>query len=479
MVFSSVLFLFAFLPLVLAVYHVLPRMWAKNVWLLLASLWFYSWGELRYLPLLLFSIGLNYLAALAIASRPKGSRSRGACLAAAVATNLALLVYYKYWTFLLTSLAPVLQHLGFRGPIPEIPLPLGISFFTFHALSYVIDVARGQVPPQKNPLRLALYISLFPQLVAGPIVRYGHVAQELSVRHHTIEDTSYGVYRFTIGMAKKVLIANVLGATADHCFALPSWNLTAVHATLGIIAYTLQIYFDFSGYSDMAIGLGRMFGFHFRENFDLPYWASSITDFWKRWHISLSSWFRDYLYVPLSGNQFWVPPWRAYSAMFVVFFLCGFWHGASWTFVTWGMLHGSLLVLERLVLLKGLRRLPAGLQRAYALVLVMAGWVLFRANSFSDASLYFRTLARLADWAHPSRIALDGVINNEGWLALLIGIVAATPLARRAANRLFTRSGVKPWSVSPLGVAAMASLLLVTAMKLASSSFNPFIYYRF
>jgi alginate O-acetyltransferase complex protein AlgI len=479
MVFSSVLFLFAFLPLVLGVYHVLPKLWAKNIWLLLASLWFYSWGELRYLPLLLASIGLNYLAALAIASKPKGSRARGAFLAGAVTINLSLLVYYKYWTFLLTSLAPALQHLGFAGPIPQIPLPLGISFFTFHALSYVIDVARGQVQAQKNPLHLALYISLFPQLVAGPIVRYSHVAHELSIRKHSVEDTSYGVFRFTIGLAKKVLIANVVGAVADQCFALPPHELTAVHATLGALAYTLQIYFDFSGYSDMAIGLGRMFGFHFRENFDLPYWATSITDFWKRWHISLSSWFRDYLYVPLSGNQFWVPPWRAYSAMFTVFFLCGFWHGASWTFVTWGMLHGILLVIERAVLLKGLRRLPLAVQRTYALLLVMAGWVLFRANTFADASRYFRALARLGDWSMAGRLNLRGVINNEGWLALALGIVAATPLMRRMTNRLLVKQAEKPWIVSPVGVVAVASLLVVTAMKLASTSFNPFIYYRF
>jgi alginate O-acetyltransferase complex protein AlgI len=479
MVFSSALFLFAFLPLALAVYHLLPRLWAKNLWLLLASLWFYSWGELRYLPLLLSSIGFNYVAALLVAARPKGSRSRQIWLAVAVAVNLALLVYFKYWSFLLANLAPSLLRLGWHVPAINIPLPLGISFFTFHALSYVIDVARGQVEVQKSPFRLALYISLFPQLVAGPIVRYGHVAHELSVRHHSVDDAAYGVYRFVVGLAKKVMIANVVGAVADHCFTLPGASLTAVHATLGVVCYTLQIYFDFSGYSDMAIGLGRMFGFHFRENFDLPYWATSITDFWKRWHISLSSWFRDYLYVPLSGNKFWVPPWRAYSSMFVVFLLCGFWHGASWTFVTWGVLHGTVLVLERMVVLKGLQRLHPVLQRSYTIILVMAGWILFRSNTFAEAGRYFSVMTHVGDWGRLGQVNLDGVINNEGWVALVVGILAATPLFRLGAGRLLTRQIDKSWCVSKWGVVTVLALFLVTAMKLASASFNPFIYYRF
>jgi alginate O-acetyltransferase complex protein AlgI len=479
MVFSSVFFLFVFFPIALAVYYLIPTIRAKNIWLLFASLWFYSWGELRYLPLLLASIGMNYAFGLLVARSAKAGVARKAWVVAAVAANLALLVYFKYWCFLLTNAAVLLQAVGHKTTIPSIALPLGISFFTFHALSYILDVARGQVQVQKSPLRLALYIALFPQLVAGPIIRYGHVAHELAERTHKLDDFAYGVYRFVLGLAKKVLIANVVGGVADQCFKLPPHALTSVHAALGVVCYTLQIYFDFSGYSDMAIGLGRMFGFHFRENFDLPYVATSITDFWKRWHISLTSWFRDYLYLPLTGNQFWVAPWRSYSAMFVVFLLCGFWHGASWTFVTWGVLHGTMLIVERAFLLKALQRLPRLVQNLYAMLFVMAGWVLFRADSFAKAGSYFRALFRLKDWTAFHSGALATAINTEGWLALVVGVLAATRLRGIFMSRFLFRESQGSWVASPAGVLAVLSLLVVTAMKLASSSFNPFIYYRF
>jgi alginate O-acetyltransferase complex protein AlgI len=479
MVFSSVFFLFVFFPIALAVYYVIPTIRAKNLWLLFASLWFYSWGELRYLPLLLASIGMNYAFGLLVARSAQASAARKVWVAAAVAANLALLVYFKYWCFILTNAAVVLKAVGHKTTIPSIALPLGISFFTFHALSYILDVARGHVQVQKSPLRLALYISLFPQLVAGPIVRYGHVAHELAERKHNLDDFAYGVYRFVLGLAKKVLIANVVGAVADQCFKLPPNTLTSMHACLGVICYTLQIYFDFSGYSDMAIGLGRMFGFHFRENFDLPYLATSITDFWKRWHISLTSWFRDYLYVPLTGNQFWVPPWRSYSAMFIVFLLCGFWHGASWTFVLWGTLHGTMLIAERAFLLKFLQRLPRSVQNLYALALVMSGWVLFRSDSFSGAAAYFHALFHLKDWGAFHWSTLSPVINAEGWLALVAGLLAAGRLRGVLFSRFLFRESQGIWVASPAGVLTVLSLLLVTAMKLANSSFNPFIYYRF
>jgi alginate O-acetyltransferase complex protein AlgI len=479
MVFSSVLFLFLFLPIALAGYHVVPGVRAKNLWLLITSLWFYAWGEFRYLPLLLGSIGINFAFGLLIAKFPKGTRRRLLSLTFAVATNLALLVYFKYWCFLLSNLSPVFKGLGVTVQVPVIPLPLGISFFTFHALSYLIDVARGHVEVQKSPFKLALYISLFPQLVAGPIVRYGHVAHELSARTHTWDEAAYGVFRFITGLAKKVLIANTLGAVADQCFAMPQPALTSVHATLGVICYTLQIYFDFSGYSDMAIGLGRLFGFHFRENFDLPYWSTSITDFWKRWHISLTSWFRDYLYLPLTGNQFWVPAWRSYSAMLVVFLLCGFWHGANWTFVTWGVLHGTLLVVERAALLKQLQRMPAAVQRIYAIVLVMSGWILFRSDSFAQAAGTYRALFRVKDWIGFDWNKLSAIISVEGWVALVIGVLAATPLVRKLSGRFLSKEPTGTWQTSPAGAVVMMAVFLLTAMKLANSSFNPFIYYRF
>jgi alginate O-acetyltransferase complex protein AlgI len=481
MVFSSVLFLFLFFPIALAGYYVVPTIRLKNLWLLLTSLWFYGWGEFRYLPLLGSSIVINFTFGLLIARFPKGSRPRFLSLGLAVATNLGLLVYFKYWCFLLTNLSPIFKGLGHPIEIPNIPLPLGISFFTFHALSYLIDVARGQVEVQKSPFRLALYISLFPQLVAGPIVRYGHVAHELGSRKHTWEDFAYGIYRFVVGLSKKVLIANVVGAIADQCFSMPRASLTPAQAMVGALCYTLQIYFDFSGYSDMAIGLGRMFGFHFRENFDLPYWSTSITDFWKRWHISLTSWFRDYLYVPLTGNQFWVPAWRAYLAMFVVFLLCGFWHGASWTFVTWGVLHGLALVAERAGVAKWLGRLPVAMQRLYAMILVVSGWILFRSDSFAHAAGYFRTIFSLRGWMAFDRGQLDAIISAEGWVAIVVGVIAATPLLRWLSARLLVEPADDNvgWSARPAGTVVLLSLLVLSAMKLANGSFNPFIYYRF
>ena len=479
MVFSSVLFLFLFFPIALAGYYLIPTIRLKNLWLLLTSLWFYAWGELRYLPLLLSSIGINYGFGLLIARFPKKSRPRFLALALAVAVNLGLLVYFKYWVFLLTNLNPLLGKLGHPVTVPIIPLPLGISFFTFHALSYLIDVSRGQVEVQKSPFRLALYISLFPQLVAGPIVRYGHVAHELATRKHSWEELAYGIHRFVIGLAKKVLIANVVGAVADKCFQLPLAQLTSVHAVVGAVCYTLQIYFDFSGYSDMAIGLGRMFGFHFRENFDLPYWATSLTDFWKRWHISLTSWFRDYLYVPLTGNQFWVPAWRMHLSMFVVFLLCGFWHGASWTFVAWGVLHGLVLIVERAGLLRLLERLPTALQHVYALALVVSGWILFRSDTFGQAAGVFRAVVRLRDWATFDWSGLGALLSNESRVAIVVGLLAATPLARRLVERILVKKAAEVWSPSPAGAAVFVALLLLSAMRLANSSFNPFIYYRF
>jgi alginate O-acetyltransferase complex protein AlgI len=479
MVFSSVLFLFLFLPIALGGYHLIPTVRAKNLWLLAVSLWFYAWGEFHYLPLLLGSVAMNFVFGLLIAHWPKGSRLRLSCLAVAVASNLGLLVYFKYWRFLLTNLTPAFQRFHIAVQIPTIALPLGISFFTFHALSYLIDVSRGKVAVQRQPLKLALYITLFPQLVAGPIIRYGHVADELGARKHSWDDAAYGVYRFIVGLAKKVLIANTVGAVADACFGMPRSSLTAVQATVGAVCYTLQIYFDFSGYSDMAIGLGRMFGFHFRENFDLPYWSKSLTEFWKRWHISLTSWFTEYLYVPLTGNQFWVPPWRSHAAMFVVFVLCGAWHGASWTFVAWGLLHGITLIAERAAVLKWLTRVPTAVQRCYTLLLVVSGWVLFRSDSFEQAAHYFGAIVRLKSWLGFERSELDNIVTTEAWLAIGVGVLGATPLLRWLSGRVLVKQSDNGWSAGAVGAVVLVALFLLSAMKLANSSFNPFIYYRF
>ncbi|MCA8923022.1 MAG: MBOAT family protein, partial [Planctomycetes bacterium] len=382
MVFSSTFFLFFFLPALLVFYGAARSLRLRNAVLLVASLAFYAWGELGYVFLLLGSIGANYGFGLWIAGAVERGAARRA-LVVAVATNLGLLGVVKYTHMFVGWAGVALGALGVAqvDPMPPLHLPLGISFFTFQALSYVIDVYRGVVPAQRSPWKLALYVSLFPQLIAGPIVRYADLAAELDARSVTTADVAAGARRFVVGLGKKVLIANALSVPADRIFALPAEQLGLEVAWLGIACYTLQIYFDFSGYSDMAIGLGRMFGFHFLENFDYPYVSRSIREFWRRWHISLSTWFRDYLYIPLGGNQ--GSATRTYVNLVLVFALCGLWHGASLTFVAWGLFHGVFLVGERLA--AGKVRAPRLLQHLYVLVAVMVGWVLFRAESFAHA----------------------------------------------------------------------------------------------
>src|SRR3984885_2963708 len=344
MVFCSLIFLFAFLPIVLAGYFLLRTTFTRNIFLLLASLCFYAWGEIRFVWIMLASIVANYVLAMLIEDS-KTEDKKKLLLALTVAVNLGILGFFKYSGWIVQNLNNVLTSLN-HAPIvfKGVALPLGISFFTFHALSYVIDVYRKQAKAQRNPVNLALYISLFPQLVAGPIIRYHDVCDQLIARTVNVDKFAEGVRRFVTGLGKKMLIANMVAGPADKIFALSATQITPELAWLGALCYTLQIYFDFSGYSDMAIGLGLMFGFRFLENFNFPYVSRSITEFWRRWHISLSTWFRDYLYIPLGGNR--VPPWRVYTNLVIVFFLCGLWHGASLNFIIWGLLHGLFLALE-------------------------------------------------------------------------------------------------------------------------------------
>jgi alginate O-acetyltransferase complex protein AlgI len=340
-VFAEPAFLFLFLPALLILYQLVPPR-GRNLLLVLASLLFYAVGEWRFLPILLASVALNYWIALGI-DRTRGTPAARIWLTVGVASDLALLFYFKYFGFLLNQASYLF--IDFPTEIPVPALPLGISFFTFHKISYKVDVYRGVCAVRRNPLDLALYILLFPQLIAGPIIRYHEIADQLLRRIVTREGFAEGVRRFVVGLGKKMLVANVVARPADAIFGLPSHELTPGLAWLGLACYTLQIYFDFSGYSDMAIGLGRMFGFRFPENFHYPYVALSITDFWRRWHLSLSRWFRDYLYIPLGGNR--CSPRRLYANLLTVFFLCGIWHGANWTFIAWGLFHGLFLVLER------------------------------------------------------------------------------------------------------------------------------------
>jgi alginate O-acetyltransferase complex protein AlgI len=485
MVFSSPIFLFLFLPTLLAS-NFAVRAEFRNAVLLLASLFFYIWGEGVYVAVLLVSIGLNYLFGLLL-ERSRGGHASRAILATSVAANLALIAAFKYANFFADNANLALAALHLR-PIVLAPvhLPLGISFFTFQALSYVIDVYRRDVAAQRNLLDFALYKTLFPQLIAGPIVRYRDVAAELPRRDVAFAEFADGIRRFILGLAKKVLLANPLAVAADGIFDVPADGLTPGLAWLGIVCYSLQIYFDFSGYSDMAIGLGRMFGFRFPENFDYPYVARSVTEFWRRWHISLSSWFRDYLYIPLGGNRRGRA--RTYFNLVVVFFLCGLWHGASWNFILWGLLHGAFLVAERMGLGRSIERLWAPLRHAYLLLVVLVTWVFFRAATLSHALAY---LAAMAGIARGTGIDHDATqyLNRELILSLGIAAVAATPLLRREARaredlsaRLRGRPRLSTALSSTAGLLAVAcqmALLIASAAQLASGTHNPFIYFRF
>ncbi|CAM6003194.1 unnamed protein product [Sphagnum balticum] len=484
MVFSSLIFLFLFLPIVLAGYMLLRNTGARNAFLLFASLFFYAWGELSFLWVMLLSIFLNYTFAIMIDDL-RDTPWRKFALFMAVAVNLGLLAFFKYAGFIQANLNQVLHlaHLGALNGTPP-PLPLGISFFTFHSLSYVIDVFRGQAKAQRNPINLALYISLFPQLVAGPIIRYHDVCDQLTERSINVNKFAEGVRRFVTGLGKKMLIANTVAVPVDQIFALPPNELTTGLAWLGAICYTLQIYFDFSGYSDMAIGLGLMFGFRFLENFNFPYIAQSIREFWQRWHISLSNWFRDYLYIPLGGNR--VPNWRVTLNLVTVFFLCGLWHGASWNFIVWGLYHGTFLGMERLGLGKLIEKLPSPLRHAYTLLVVIVGWVFFRADNLKYALKYLKAMFGFGH-AGSGYYSVAIIMNKEVQFIILLGIIGSTPLIRdwllAAPTSKEDGAVVQPRFSSPLlavaRVAFISIVLSLAIMEMASGTYNPFIYFRF
>ncbi|MEM9302588.1 MAG: MBOAT family protein [Pseudomonadota bacterium] len=464
MVFSSTTFLFVFLPLFLAAYALLP--WRNGV-ALAFSLLFYAWGEGVYLLLLLGTIAANHLFGVLIDSRSW----RKLALGIGVAVNLTLLAYFKYFGFLV---ADVLQL-----PIPaeDIPhLPLGISFFIFQSISYLVDVYRGDARRADSAFDLALYISMFPQLVAGPIVRYASVSDAIREREIHFDDVKSGIGLFIGGLCYKTLLANNVAEVADAAFAVPLDQLDVMTAWVGTIAYTLQIFFDFAGYSLMAIGIGRVMGFEFPQNFNYPYVSKSITEFWRRWHMSLSSWFRDYLYIPLGGNR--KGTLRTYVNLFAVFFLCGLWHGASWTFVVWGMFHGLVLVAERAGVGRILARSPALLAHAYTLLLVMIGWVLFRAETFEQA---WRFLVVMFTGGDVPALPLAQLSTNENLFYALLGFFLATPVLGRWLGRLGDLQSAGRW----LGAraAAMYSLAFVAfafcAIYVMAGTYNPFIYFRF
>ena len=475
MLFPSAVFLFAFLPFVLLVYYLSPRSWRNSI-LLVASLFFYAWGETVYVLLMLVSVAANYGFGLALDRADPQRRKRW--LAAAMVFNLGLLVVYKYSNFLVDNLNLGLALIGMHAiHLDPVHLPLGISFFTFQAMSYVIDVYRFETRAQERFANVALYISLFPQLIAGPIVRYHDVAEQIISRLHDPSLFVSGVRRFVIGLAKKLIIANACGAAADAAFAVPAAQLGTGLAWLGIICYALQIYFDFSAYSDMAIGLGRMFGFRFLENFNYPYIATSLQDFWRRWHMSLSRWFRDYLYFSLGGNR--ISPRRTYVNLCIVFLLCGFWHGAAWNFVVWGALHGSFLALERAGLGALLQRMPRLLRHLYTLTVVLVGWIYFRADSLAHANHY---LLALGGWSGERAVpgTVTWLLDPELVLTLVLGTVLSTPIYRWLSTQLLQP---RLQTGGPIYLAwqfaLVFGLLLVSASYVAATTYNPFIYFRF
>jgi len=477
-IFSSTLFLFLFLPVLIALYFQAQRRY-RNLILVVASLGFYAWGEPKFLRVVLTSVALNYFLGLIVGYYNEGWRAKVA-IVSAVTLNIGLLGYYKYSDFAVANLNALLKiacHKQNALNVEHVALPLGISFFTFHALSYVLDIYRKHARAQKNPLLLTLNILFFPQLVAGPIVRYHEIADQLTQRYVTSADFASGIQRFILGLGKKILIANVLAEVANTAFGPSTTGITTQVAWLSTIAYALQIYFDFSGYSDMAIGLAQMFGFCFPENFNYPYVAQSLTEFWRRWHMTLSRWFRDYLYIPLGGNR--VAPARLYTNLILVFFLCGLWHGASWNFVIWGLLHGAFLVVERMGFLKALDRMWSPLRHVYCLIVVLVAWVFFRAETFDGAQQVLRAMAGIS---HPNGAAISTSIylNNEQVFALVAGIAASTPLlpwlALQRDRFNFPASGF----VLQLGrIGALGLVLFTSVIRLSSGTYNPFIYFRF
>ena len=484
MVFSSPIFLFLFLPVVLTGYFFVPGVRLKNLWLLGFSLLFYAWGEPVFILLALLSTLMNYGLGRWVDHTAEPARRKFA-VGLAVALNLGLLTFFKYAGFAADNLNALLARVHCQPVVmPRILLPIGISFFTFHALSYVMDVYRRKQPAAKNPADVALYIFFFPQLIAGPILRWSAIAPQLEQRTVTCEAFAEGIRRFIGGLAKKMIIANVVAAPADQIFALPAGELTPVLAWFGALCYAVQIYFDFSGYSDMAVGLGKMFGFVFLENFNFPYVAQSVQDFWRRWHISLSTWFRDYLYIPLGGSRCAEP--RNYFNLVAVFFLCGLWHGASWTFVLWGLYHGIFLVLERTRFGAFLGRLPRPLRHLYALLAVLVGWVLFRAESLPQAVAFLATMAGLG---HPAAEAqpLARYLGNQVAWAISLGIIFSTPVWDILQQQLAKASAGWPHPVRLGGLAfglvletvLLVALLILSAAWLAGGTYNPFIYYRF
>ena len=469
MLFSSITFLFLFLPIVMAVYYIVPGR-GKNIVLLIASLFFYAWGEPVYVVLMILSILFNYFCGRDIQANGEDAGKAKLSLAFAVTVNILILGFFKYYGFILDTVNSLLPS---DIPYRELPLPVGISFYTFQAISYLVDIYRKKAEPQKNILYFALYISMFPQLIAGPIVRYVDIEAQLRNRKISIRRLGQGAVFFIIGLAKKVIIANTAGSVFDQISGVPASSLSMLTAWVGVFSYAFQIYFDFSGYSDMAVGLGKMFGFEFKKNFDYPYISKSITEFWRRWHISLSTWFREYVYIPLGGNRCSVS--RNIFNLMVVWALTGMWHGAAWNFIAWGVYYGVILVMEKYIWGDSLERLPGVVRHIYTIILVLVGWVFFFSPSLGYSLRY---LAAMVGGG-------AGIVDSKGaflllthWLLYLLAVLGSSALGMRLLNAVPRMiRGEKAKAVSAAVI--YMGIFVVSVAFLVTDTFNPFLYFRF
>lgn len=464
MLFSSIFFLFKFLPIVLALYFAAPKR-AKNLILFISSIVFYSWGEPVYVFLMLFSAVFNYSMALDIKKEQVQGKRGKSVMIFTVVINLFILCFFKYYGFLMDTVNSIFKsHIRYTA----LALPIGISFYTFQALSYIFDVYRKNVSVQNSLLRFSLYLALFPQLIAGPIIKYKDIETQLDERTVTAEKFGEGAGRFILGLGKKVLLANNLGMVFTTVTSMGKGRLTVLSCWIGIIAYTLQIYFDFGGYSDMAIGLSKMFGFDFMENFNYPYISKSITEFWRRWHISLSTWFREYVYIPLGGNR--VKALRHVVNLMIVWSLTGLWHGASWNFIVWGVYYGAILIIEKYFLGKYLEKLPDILRRCYTLLIVIIGWVFFSSPGLSSAVSYLKVMFFMGSVPLADTEALYLLKTNL--ILILLGGVMSTEMPISQLNRFYRRHRAG-------GVAVLMAILVLSVAYLIFTSYNPFLYFRF
>lgn len=470
MVFSSLVFLFRFLPLVLLLYFIVPK-WAKNSILFFSSLIFYAWGEPVYVVLMLFSTVVDFFHGMLVYKFKNEGRMGAAktALIVDIIINLTLLGFFKYSGFVVNTINSVF---GLAIPFKGVALPIGISFYTFQTMSYTIDIYRGDAKPQKNIISFGAYVALFPQLIAGPIVQYNTIAEQLVEPKIHLDNFTSGIMRFTVGLGKKILLANTAGEIFDSLTAGGTAGMSALGAWLAIIAYSFQIFFDFSGYSDMAIGLGRVFGFEFLENFNYPYMSKSITEFWRRWHISLGSWFRDYVYIPLGGSR--AGKFKQIRNIAIVWLLTGVWHGANWNFIFWGVYYGALLLIEKLFLMRYLKKAPAFVSHIYTLLIVIFGWVFFVFESTPDIMGFYKSMFGANGLSDPT--ALYTLVNNI--LLLAVFALASTDIPKKLFTRLVGK--VQTAAVyAGVRIAYVSLIVVIGTAYLVNSSYNPFLYFRF